>query len=426
MRIVKNRAKPFVFRPFSLKQQRLLNWWREGSPVNSCDIVLADGSIRSGKTIAMICSFLIWSQSTYQDEVFIIAGQTIGALKRNVIKPMLQILETWGWKYDFNRSENYISIGTNTYYLFGASTEASQDVLQGLTAAGALADEAAILPQGFIDQMIGRCSVEGAKIFMNCNPRGPYHYIKVEFIDKQTEKRIYYIHFSMDDNLSLSDRVKERFRRMFSGVFFKRYILGLWVLAEGIIYDMFDEAVHCVEQLPPRFERLLLGVDYGTGNPTVLLLLGQFGNSLYVIDEYYWDSSKTGRQKTDAEYSADLKQFIAGRYPQNILIDPSAASFKLQLKRDGVAGVREANNQVVDGIRTVATFLGEKRLYVCRPNCPNLVKEFASYVWDPKAQQRGEDKPLKQSDHALDALRYCIHTIYGRRSSGVVNKPTNW
>jgi phage terminase, large subunit, PBSX family len=411
-------AAVFKFQPFSVKQKKVLTWWMDPSPYKDYDMIICDGSIRAGKTIAMIDGFITWSLATFRDESFILAGRSMGALKRNVLKPMFQILNAKGIPYYYIRSgpDARIEIGTNTYYLFGANNEASQDTLQGLTAAGAYADEAALFPESFIEQMIGRCSVEGSKIWMNCNPEGPFHYIKMEYIDKAREKKVLHLHFTLDDNLALSVRIKERYKRMFTGLWYKRMIQGLWVLAEGVIYDMFDEAIHVVDKLPAKFEAYYLGVDYGTGNPTVLLLIGQAGNRLYIVDEYYWDSSKTGRQKTDAEYSRDLKAFIKGRYPRAICIDPSAASFILQLRKDGVAGLRKADNSVINGIRTVASFFGEQRLFIYGPKCPNLLKELTNYVWDPKAQKKGEDKPVKQNDHALDALRYVLHTMFSRKN----------
>lgn len=427
---MKLKVAPFRFRPFSLKQKKLLTWWMEGSPAADKDAIIADGAIRAGKTLPMSLSYVFWAMASFNGQNFGMSGKTIGALRRNVIILLKVLLKARGYRVKDHRADNLLVISrngvTNQFYLFGGKDERSQDLIQGITLAGMYFDEVALMPESFVNQATARCSVDGSKLWFNCNPQGPYHWFKLEWIDKTAEKNALHLHFTMDDNLSLSERIKERYRRMYSGVFFNRFVLGLWVLAEGLIYDMFDEAVHCVDILPERFNRLLMGVDYGTGNPTVFLLLGQLGNAVYVIDEYYWDSSKTGRQKTDAEYSADMRKFISGRYPQAILIDPSAASFKLQLKRDGVAGVREANNDVVDGIRTVATFLGSGRLYIYRRNCPNLLKEFSSYGWDPKAQKRGEDKPLKQSDHAQDALRYCLHTIFGRRGNGAMNKPANW
>lgn len=401
--------------PFSLKQRKLLYWWEDGSPHKDKDMVIADGAIRSGKTIAMICSFLRWSQKNFSGEDFIVAGKSIGALKRNVVKPMQQILAAWGWQYQYNRSENYLVIGTNTYYLFGANNEASQDVLQGLTAAGALADEVALFPQSFVDQMIGRCSVDGAKIFMNCNPRGPYHFMKVEFIDKSFEKQIYYLHFDMDDNLSLPEKVKERFRRMFSGVFFKRYILGLWVMAEGIIYDMFSEDRHKVPTQDRSYIRHYISCDYGTQNPTVFGLWGKCSEGKYKgkwikIKEYYYSGRDQSRQKTDEEYYKDLEKFIGEAKIKAVIVDPSAASFIATIRKHGKFKAIHARNDVLDGIRNTATALNEG-LILFNDCCTNTFREFYSYVWDDKAAERGEDKPLKENDHVMDADRYFVHTV---------------
>lgn len=405
--IVMKKNKEFEFKPFSRKQKQLLFWWTEDSPHKDKDTVIADGSIRSGKTIAMIASFLMWSQYTFSGEDFILAGKTIGALKRNVIKPMLQILNTWQWEYKYNRSENYIIIGSNTYYMFGANNEASQDVLQGLTAAGALADEVTLFPENFVEQMIGRCSVEGSKIFMNCNPGSPFHYVKTEFIDKATEKQVYHLHFTLDDNLTLSERIKERYRKMFTGLFYKRYILGLWVLAEGVIYDMFDTDKHVIQEIP-ECDEYIVSIDYGTGNPTVFLLIGIKDGKYYVVDEYYYSGRDKGRQKTDSEYADDFEEFVKGKNIAAVYADPSAASFITELRKRGHY-VIPADNAVLDGIRYVANLISQNRLFV-HEKCRNTITEFTVYSWDPKAAQRGEDKPLKEHDHTMDALRYGIYS----------------
>jgi PBSX family phage terminase large subunit len=410
MRIFKKKAKAFEFKPFSPKQKKLLYWWEDGSPHKENDIVIADGAIRSGKTIAMICSFLQWSMKSYQGESFILAGKSIGALKRNVLQPMFQILESWGIQYEYNRSEHFITIGSNTYYCFGANNEASQDVLQGLTAAGALADEVALFPQSFVDQMIGRCSVDGAKIFMNCNPRGPYHYMKIEFIDKRLEKQIYYLHFTMDDNFSLSEKVKERFRRMFSGVFFKRYILGLWVMAEGIIYDMFNEGIHKVPTKKRAYTEYYVSCDYGTQNPTTFGLWGKYSGKWFKVKEYYYSGRDQSKQKTDEEFYQDLEKFIGDIKVKAVIVDPSAASFIALIKKQGKFKVKHAKNDVLEGIRNVATALGNG-LISYNDCCINTFREFFSYVWDKKAAERGEDKPVKQNDHCMDADRYFVNTV---------------
>ncbi|WPC40632.1 PBSX family phage terminase large subunit [Clostridium sp. JS66] len=406
----KKQNKGFKFQPFSLKQKKLLFFWEKGSPFADKDIVIADGAIRSGKTIAMICSFIRWTLKYFNGENFILAGKTIGALKKNVIGPMQQILNSWGLKYDYNRSENYITIGDNTYYMYDANNEKSQDRLQGLTAAGALADEVALFPQNFVDQMIGRCSVDGAKIFMNCNPGSPYHFVKIEFIDKAKEKNILYMHFTMDDNLSLSEKVKERFRRMFSGVFFKRYILGLWVQAEGLIYDMFDEIKHKVQTIVRDYKEFYISCDYGTQNATVFLLWGKYLDKWYLIDEYYYSGRDKGKQKTDNEYYDDLINFAKDRRIKAVVIDPSAASFIAVIRKKGKFRVKQAKNNVLEGIRNVSSALNDSIIQF-NDKCINTFKEFFSYIWDEKSIERGEDKPVKVMDHAMDAVRYFVNTI---------------
>ncbi|ATF11612.1 PBSX family phage terminase large subunit [Brevibacillus brevis X23] len=419
---MKKGGAKFQFKPFSLKQKKLLTWWTEKSPYQDYDMIIADGSIRSGKTVSMIDSFLMWSLAAFQNQTFIIAGKSMGALKRNVLQPMFQILNAKGIPYFYHRSEHYIAIGSNIYYCFGANNESSQDVLQGLTAAGAYADEVALFPKSFVDQMVGRCSVEGSKIFMNCNPAGPYHWFKLEYIDQAKEKRILRLHFTMDDNLTLSQKIKERFKRMFSGVFFKRFILGLWVMAEGIVYDMFSEDVHVIDELPKSFDRLIVGGDYGMNNPTTFLLIGQKGTDFYVIREYYYGAGQKkgqseeeaqSRQKTVAQYVDEFIQFLGDDKPQYIFLDPSASALIIELKKRGFVNIKGANNDRIDGIQLVQQLLGghEGRLFVHR-SCVNLIREFFSYLWDPKAQARGEDEVIKENDHALDALRYALFTIW--------------
>ncbi|CEP67869.1 Bacteriophage terminase, large subunit [Moorella glycerini] len=418
-------AVAFKFKPFSLKQKKILTWWTEKSPYRDYDMVIADGSIRSGKTISMIDSFITWSLHTFSNQNFILAGKSMGALKRNVLRPMFQILATKGIPYRYHRSEHYIEIGTNTYYCFGANNEASQDVLQGLTAAGALADEVALFPESFVEQMIGRCSVEGSKIWMNCNPEGPYHYIKQDYIDKAKEKRILYLHFTLDDNPALSPKIKERYKRLFSGLWYKRMILGLWVLAEGVIYDMWDENLHLID-CPQKHQEYGVAIDYATATVMTFGLYGITGDKVYLLKEYYWDAKKTGRQKTDSEFAEDFKKFLGDIVPRFIYLDPSAASFKAELRKKGFTQVRDADNDVINGIRLVANFLSTGRFFVDK-SCKATVQEFGSYVWDPKAQERGEDKPLKQNDHAMDRNRYFIYSRFGKKAARAFgSKPAGW
>ena len=289
-------ATAFQFQPFSRKQLQVLSWWLPESPYADCVMIIADGSIRSGKTISMVDSFLMWSISNFDGQAFIIAGRSAGALTRNVLRPMFQILRAKGIPYRYVRSseDKHLAIGNNMYYLFGASTEASQDTLQGLTAAGAYGDEAALFPRSFVEQMIGRCSVPGSRIWMNCNPENPYHFLKTDYIDKAIEKHILHLHFTLADNLSLSDEIKERYARMYTGLWYKRMIEGLWVMAEGVIYDMWDDK-YIVDEVP-KLDYEWIAVDYGTGNPTAFLHQGFSRKTgiYYTAREYYYSGRDTG------------------------------------------------------------------------------------------------------------------------------------
>ena len=378
--------------------------------------MLADGAIRSGKTVSMILSFLLWSLTTFQDKDFIIAGVTGGALRRNVLAPMFRILEAYGIPCDWKRTEAKLLIGSNSYHLFGADKDNAQDKLQGMTAAGAYADEAALFPRSFIDQMIGRCSVEGSKIFMNCNPNGAYHYIKTDFIDHAGEIGLYRLHFTMDDNLTLSPAIRESYARSFQGVFYRQYILGEWVSAEGTVYPMWDDEANTYEEEDPRMYegmRRFAAVDYGTANPCVFLDVRDDGNTFWIADEYYWDSAEKRRQKTDAEYADDLLQFLGGDRDVLVIVDPSAASFKTELRNRGFR-IQDARNQVREGIATTAVLIGNRQVRAEKNRCPCLMKEIHGYVWDEKARLRGEERPLKERDHAMDALRYLCHTRTSR------------
>lgn len=400
----------FAFKPFSPKQRRLMYWWAEGSPYRDRDMVIADGAIRSGKTIAMICGFFLWSLGSFPEgETFILAGKTIGALKKNVIKPALQILTAWGLPFHYVSSgdEARLEVGQNVYYLYDAHNERSQDRLQGLTAAGALADEVALFPQNFVEQMIARCSAAGARIWLNCNPENPSHFVKTELIDKAEEKRIYHLHFLMDDNLALSPKTKARYERMYVGVFYRRFILGEWCLAEGLIYSGFDAALHVKKELPELKGRWFISIDYGTANPFSAGLWCVAGGKAYRVREYYFDSRREHRQHTDAEYYTALEELAGKHAIEAVVVDPSAASFIELIRRHGRFAVRKAKNDVLDGIRLTARLLGEGKLQI-GAGCKDAIREFGLYVWDDKAQ---EDKPLKTNDHAMDEIRYFCATI---------------
>lgn len=410
----------FHFFPFSQKQKKVLTWWCQNSPVNEKDGIIADGAIRSGKTVSMSLSFIIWAMSSFNGQNFAMCGKTIGSFRRNVLFWLKLMLRSRGYSITDHRADNLLVVRKNGkenyFYIFGGKDERSQDLIQGITLAGVFFDEVALMPESFVNQATGRCSVKGSKFWFNCNPDGPYHWFKVNWIDKCKEKNILYLHFTMDDNLSLAEDIKKRYRSMYTGVFFKRYILGLWAVAEGIIYDMFSKEEH-TKDIKEFFRILINGnryvsCDYGTQNATVFLLWNKGRDGKwYCIREYYYSGRDKAKQKTDSEYADDLKEWLEGIQIKAIIVDPSAASFIAELRKRGYK-VLKAKNDVLDGIRLVGTLLNLEQL-VFASSCKETIKEFASYVWDEKALERGEDKPTKQHDHCLDACRYFVSTILG-------------
>lgn len=304
------------------------------------------------------------------------------------------------------------------------------------------------MPESFVNQATARCSVKGSKYWFNCNPDNPQHWFKINWINKcrcnlsekereelekqDKVKNIIYLHFLMDDNLSLDEEIKARYRSMFSGVFFQRYILGLWVAAEGVIYPNFREETHTIKlaDVPQRMDAYYITSDYGITNPQVFLLCGiKFINSkahVYILDEYYNVGEKNGRKitKTDALFLKDYIEFTKGIEIRKTIIDPSATSLINLFKQNNIL-VKEADNAVIDGINVVLNWLDEVRIHIVAEKCQNLIKEFYSYIWDQKAQDRGEDKPLKINDHALDALRYLLNTLFPIKNKGVYFYNTN-
>lgn len=420
----------FKFIPFSVKQKQLLTWWMDSSPVSDRDGIIADGSVRSGKTLIMSFSYVIWAMENFCFETFIMSGKTIASFRRNVLRQLKLVLFLRGYRVDERRSENMIVIYKgnveNYFYIFGGKDEASQDLVQGLTAAGAFFDEVALMPESYINQAVARCSVEDSKLWFNCNPDGPYHPFKVEWIDKLEEKNMCRLQFELDDNPSLSEKMKERYRSRFSGIFYDRFILGKWVLAEGTIYSMFNKNDVCINSRDlPRdkkgeldFDSYYVGTDYGVTNPMVYLMCGikmiEGDPHIYILDEYY--NKKTDGTKTDPTFVEDYQKFIKDHPRITNIIDPSATSL-INLLRQRQLIVKPANNAVIDGISNVSGWLKQKRIHIAEDKCPNILKEFSSYCWDAKKTKLGIDEPIKDHDHALDALRYVINTLYPIKSN---------
>ncbi len=422
--------KPVIrFESFSKKQMQLLTWWCEESPYHDYNGIIADGSIRAGKTVAMAVSFIIWAMDGYDGQNFAMCGKTVGSFRRNVWTWLKPVLLVRGYKVEESRTENLIVVARgeriNYFYVFGGRDESSQDLIQGVTLAGLFCDEVALMPESFVNQASGRCSVTGAKIWFNCNPDSPMHWFLKNWIERADEKRLLHLHFLMDDNPSLSEAVRERYRTTYSGVFYQRFILGEWVMASGAIYRnaWSDELVFDDDKLEYLLNNLhimrrSITIDYGTVNPMVYLDVLDDGNDLWFIREYYWDSRVEGIEKDNSQYADDLLEFVRGveLWPTNVVIDPSAASFKIELRNRGLHAKEtvetiNADNNVIEGIRKVNTLMTRRRIHFHK-SMEHTIKELTSYVWDDKAlQSSGKEKPVKVADHAPDAVRYYVSTV---------------
>lgn len=411
----KVKKQGFAFKPFSVKQKQVLTWWCPNSPVKDKDGIIADGAIRSGKTLCMSLSYVLWAMESFSQQNFGMAGKTIGSFRRNVLFWLKMMLVSRGYSVVDHRSDNLIVVSkgttTNYFYIFGGKDERSQDLIQGITLAGMFFDEVALMPESFVNQATGRCSVTGSKFWFNCNPDNPRHWFKVNWVDKCKEKNIIYLHFTMDDNLSLSEKIKERYRSTYVGVFFKRYILGLWCVAEGLVYSMFSEERHVKKEHMTGALTYVVSVDYGTVNP--------FSAGLWAFDgwhsqreaEIYYDSRKKKKRVDDEEYYKMLKKLIGNRRVECIIVDPSAASFIEVIKKYNEYSVMGANNDVLDGIRVVTTMLNKDMISV-HEDCQDNIKEYGLYVWD---EEKGDDVVIKENDHSMDDTRYYCYTFLRRR-----------
>lgn len=398
------------FKPFSKKQLAVLTWWCKNSKVSDKNGIICDGAVRSGKTLSMSLSFVCWAFYHFGDTSFAVCGKTVTALRRNVITPLIPLLEELGFFVDYKLSRNLLIIRrggvTNRFYLFGGRDESSAALIQGMTLGGVFLDEVALMPRSFVEQAIARCSLDGSKYFFNCNPEHPYHWFYLEWIKKAKEKNMLYLHFTMRDNPSLSGDVIKRYESLYSGAFYERFVEGKWVTAKGLVYPMFDVSRH-IKKCPGTPERYYLSCDYGTVNPFSLGLWGEYKGVWYRLDEFYHSSRSMGVQMTDEEYYRELCRLAGDRNIEALIIDPSAASFIETVRRHGKYRVIKADNDVLTGINRVCQALKNDELFIS-PNCRDSIREFSVYCWDDSIKR---DAVKKENDHAMDDIRYFVSTL---------------
>ena len=389
----------------SSKQQKILAF-----PYSSYDALICDGAVRSGKTSIMMWAFVRWAMENFSGQRFGICGKTVDSASKNIVIPFLSMsLAKEKYTMRWRRSDKILEVSRgavkNYFEVFGGKDESSFTLIQGRTLAGVLLDEVVLMPQSFVEQSLTRCSVDGAKYWFSCNPGSPQHWFYLDWIKRHKERNALYLHFEMTDNPGLSEKTLQRYQGVFSGVFYDRYVRGLWVLAEGLIYDKFGED-NIVDDIPERGE-YYISCDYGTLNPFSAGLWCWDGKTATRMQEYYYSGRENRSNKTDEEYYTELEKLAGDLSIKSVIVDPSAASFIEVIRRHGRFKVKKAVNDVIPGILTTARMLqdGTVKIHRC---CKDAIREFGLYRWDEK---KPEDTPVKENDHAMDDIRYFCQTI---------------
>lgn len=405
----------------SEKQKKILAF-----PYSSYQALICDGAVRSGKTSIMMVAFVDWAMRCFDGQRFGICGKTVDSAIKNIVIPYISM--TYAKKrymLKWSKSEKMLEVRagnkTNYFEVFGGKDERSFTLIQGRTLAGVLLDEVVLMPRSFVEQALTRCSVEGARFWFSCNPGSPKHWFYEEWILQKEQKHALYLHFAMTDNPSLSQETLDRYNSLFQGVFHQRYVMGEWVLADGLVYPNFDEEQHTFTEPPfvdesgnikPGTE-FYISIDYGIVNPFAALLWAIYDNVAYCWKEYYFDSRKKQRQLTDEEHYKAVEKLAGDCVIQQIIIDPSATSFKETINRHNVYACKNANNDVLNGIAVFATLL-ENGMIKINKECSRFITELKLYSWDSDAK---DDAVIKENDHACDAARYFANTILRREFS---------
>jgi PBSX family phage terminase large subunit len=387
-------------------------------------INLLIGSVRSGKTwglhpkILALCDYNVGGRK-------LLTGVSKSSIKTNVLSDLFDLVGSSN--YHYNSQSGELRLCGADWLVYGAKDEGSEKYLRGATIGCAVADEVVLMPESYFQMLLTRLSPHGSRFYGSTNADTSEHWLKKNYLDNEeltADGTLWSMNVTMDDNPNLDPIYVNDQKKLYTGVFFNRMILGRWEMAGGAVFSgawgdwtLYDETTmpESLYNLGRRAQHYI-GIDYGTHNPCVFLHFIDDGETVWCDNEYYWDSVKRMGSRTDSEYAADLTRFIAecnmGGQTPKIIMDPSAASFREELVRKGNFWLNNADNDVLDGIRRTASALKQKKLRFHKKRCPNAVREFVNYAWDAKAAARGEEQPLKKADHCPDAGRYVVNDIF--------------
>lgn len=393
---------------YTSKQRELLRMWQEGKLKR---INLLEGSVRSGKTWISLVLWAFWIATMPRNGNYLMVAKTLTSLRRNCLDLLQELVGTKYFTYSLARKEAYLF--GRLIYLEGVNDARAESKIRGMTLQGAYCDELTLFTEDFFAMLLSRLSCPGAKLIATTNPDSPMHWLKVKYMDRANELNMMIMRFLIEDNTFLAPEYVENLKHEYTGVFYDRYILGLWVVAEGRVYPMFTDD-------PDRFilhgttagmdGQFYVSIDYGTVNPTAMQLWCVRGKEAVLIRESYFDSRREGYQKTDEEHYAALEELTRGYYIRRVIVDPSAASFIETIRRHGKFYVWEAENSVINGIRVTGTLLNSGMIKI-HESCKDTIREFGLYRWDEK---KNVDAVIKENDHAMDAMRYFCATVLSR------------
>lgn len=412
----------------SAKQQKILAF-----PYSKYDALICDGAVRSGKTSIMMWAFVRWAMENFSGQRFGVCGRTVDSCTKNIIVPFTAMsLAKERYIIRWRRGDKVMEVRrgavTNYFEVFGGKDEASYTLIQGRTLAGVLLDEVVLMPRSFVEQALARCSVDGAKLWFSCNPGSPHHWFYQEWIKRHRERNALYLHFEMKDNPGLSEKTLARYENMYAGIFYDRYVRGLWVAAEGVVYKDFanntekyliDDPLKWAEEQGTKFSVISIGVDFGgTKSATKFQATGiTKDHRVVALEEEYIKNEEIDPDALNRRF-ATFAQMVTSKYDYSQTRADSAETVLIrgldhtaQKMRLGTQVKNALKLQITDRIRLVVLLMKQGRFKVSR-SCPHLIDALQTAIYDPdKFEDERLDDGTSDID-SLDAFEYSIEPYY--------------